>query len=112
MRRGVEAEIKAMIGMSVALWVSERSRLIAKSGPGFLRWSGKDGARAMRTAAQRCLSAGVEWVDLERAVKRTAAVPQAGLAVRVSGRRAHRSGRAFPGCARGRATRRPWYSPA
>lgn len=77
MRRDAEAEIRAQLGMSVTLWVSERARLIGKSGPGFLRWSGKDGARAMRTAAQRCLAAGVEWVDLETAIKRTAADPQA-----------------------------------
>jgi hypothetical protein len=75
-RRDVEREIKAQLGMAVALWVAERARLTSRSGPGFLRWSGKDGGRAMRTAAQRCLSAGVEWVDLEHAIKRTAANPQ------------------------------------
>lgn len=68
-RRDVEKEIRAQIGMAAGMWTNLRAEQIAKGGPGYLRWSGKDGARAMRVVAQRCLNAGLDWRDIETAIR-------------------------------------------
>lgn len=66
--REQEREIATMKRMAAELWARMRADLVARSGLGYLRYTGKPGARAVKQVVDRCLAASIEWRDIETAI--------------------------------------------